>query len=135
MTTTTKPCKSTQKEDCSTKPGIEELQPDRPASQHMLIESIEYEWATPLNLPGLLVSPNDASSPTRQTRETTCDLIASEDGDIASACQLPGRLVSESGVPEASRSEHSVSPPQAAVDFCNVLNEEPVGPHTETVPC
>lgn len=135
MTTTTHPCKSAQKENGPTNPGIENLQLDRPLSRQSLIRSIDYEWSTPLNLPGLLVSPNDASLPTRQARETSCDVIDSEDGDIASASQFPGRLVSESGVPDASRSEHAVSPPQAAADSCNPLNKEPVDSHTETVPC
>lgn len=75
-----------------------------------LVASAEYEWTTPLNSPGLIVSPCDSSSLKRQAREPECDPLDSEDGDVCSPCQLPGQLVDESGVFVVSQSEHYESP-------------------------
>lgn len=67
-----------------------------PLADRALVESDQYEWTTPLNLPGLVVASHDASPRTtplvREEGQSVGDLIESEDGDIASARQLPGRL-------------------------------------------
>jgi len=68
----------------------------RSSSRHGLVASAEYEWTTPLNLPGLIVSADD--SPSRAALSgiragvSDEDLIESEDGDVSSAFQFPGRL-------------------------------------------
>jgi hypothetical protein len=61
-----------------------------------LIESDEFEWITPLNLPGLIVSPRNVkhvetqqASPMRRSLD---DVLETEDGDATSCCQLPGAL-------------------------------------------
>jgi len=65
-------------------------------ARHPRVESAEYEWTTPLNLPGLIVLPTD--SPSRAVHSGSGagvhddDLIESEDGDVSSAFQFPGRL-------------------------------------------
>jgi len=68
-----------------------------------LVENAEYEWATPLSLPGLIVSPHGMASrttlPRVRVRESDYELIESEDGDIASVSQLPGRLSDEPPCP------------------------------------
>lgn len=68
----------------------------RSRPRHTCVESVEYEWTTPLNLPGLIVLPDD--SPSRALYSGSGagvhddDLIESEDGDMSSAFQFPGRL-------------------------------------------
>lgn len=61
-----------------------------------LLESEEYEWTTPLNLPGLIVAPSNIDDrlpqPAKSDRPTIGDVIESEEGDAISACQLPGGL-------------------------------------------
>lgn len=74
-----------------------------PALRNPLIESREYEWTTPLNLPGLIVAPS-AHHPAnaQQSRPTWPHLdgiIETEDGDAANFCQLPGLLESAAKAP------------------------------------
>lgn len=65
-------------------------------ARHARVESAEYEWTTPLNLPGLIALLDD--SPSRAVLSGggvgmhNDDLIESEDGDVSSAFQLPGGL-------------------------------------------
>jgi len=64
-----------------------------------LIESDEYEWASALSMPGLLVRPTAApmSRPVEPAgmRLPVDEVIETEDGDAVSIRQLPGRLSSE----------------------------------------
>jgi hypothetical protein len=66
-----------------------------------LIESDEYEWATPLSLPGLVVAaratPAQVSLEVRHSKRTLADVIETEDGDAISATQIPGCLSGHSG--------------------------------------
>lgn len=66
-----------------------------------LIESAEYEYTSAVNMPGLLVAADqirpESSQPVRRAVSRPADeLLATEDGDAVSICQLPGRIVSES---------------------------------------
>lgn len=69
---------------------IRELPPARCG----LVESTEYEWTSPLNLPGLLIAPQRIEPrPTPHGASVAPDeVIGTEDGDATAACQLPGRL-------------------------------------------
>lgn len=69
----------------------------RPVDRRDLVESEEYEFTTPLNLPGLIVAahtatpPAPAYSPAPFNRRED-DILETEDGDTVSICQLPGRI-------------------------------------------
>ncbi len=82
-----------------------------------LVESEEYEWTTPLGLPGLLVAASEsqfAASPApRPQRNETEVVVETEDGDAMSAFQLPGRLSFVTGVP-AVVIRHSTFPNELA---------------------
>lgn len=78
----------------STERPIEQFGPE-------LIESAEYEYTSAVSMPGLLVAIDqirpEASQPVRRAVSRPADeLLATEDGDAVSICQLPGRIVSES---------------------------------------
>lgn len=65
-----------------------------------LVENDEYEFTTPLNLPGLLVSPDAITPPAPAASYSTFprrldDVLETEDGDAVSTCQLPGRLIAD----------------------------------------
>lgn len=79
-----------------------------------LIESDEYEWASALSLPGLLVRPTAA--PMSRTVEPAGmrlpmdEVMQTEDGDAVNIRQLPGRLGSE----VESSARPIIAPPDAA---------------------
>ena len=85
---------SMAEEDASTVPA--------PKQAHIrpgLIESDEYEWASALSIPGLLVRPT-AAAPSRPMepvgmRLPVDEVMETEDGDAVGICQLPGRLGTE----------------------------------------
>lgn len=65
-----------------------------------LVESDEYEWARPLSMPGLLTDAvqtrEDVTAVPPPQRHATELIVETEDGDAASAAQLPGRLACDS---------------------------------------
>lgn len=137
--TTTRFTRRTQDEARATP---ERQRPDRPAcdrSRQALVESAEYEWTTPLNLPGLIASPRDAAPrtapPALRVREAFDDLIESEDGDMTTACQLPGRLRITPDVPVKARSAHETSPLANSARSSRGLNESRGNRRTETLSC
>lgn len=69
------------------------------------VESPDYEWTSPVNLPGLIVPPNDRSGQKTTRRRTSAqvanELFCSEDGDSLHPCQLPGRLPTQNSAPIA----------------------------------
>lgn len=74
---------------------------DRRIIRPNLVESEEYEWTSPLNLPGLIVAapaenrwPVVRQSPARP--QAPGEVVETEDGDAISACQLPGGLLAGS---------------------------------------
>jgi hypothetical protein len=91
-----------------------------PAFDPTLIESAEYEWVSPLALPGLLVAPSRirVEHPTitpLATRIRHDELLESEDGDVTTACQLPGRIVADAFATASTRLG-GATPPDIAGD-------------------
>lgn len=87
---------STEVDMAIAKPPKRVMNRDALQTRPRLLESEEYEWTTPLNLPGLLVAPSniDARMPqtARSDRPAIGEVIETEEGDASSACQLPGGL-------------------------------------------
>lgn len=82
----------------------DELPPTNPA-RCALVENAEYEWTTHLNLPGLIVSPRAIEPPPEPAgpvRFAVDEMYETEDGDAASACQLPGAPGVAPGPPATS---------------------------------
>ena len=76
---------------------VERSVPQQPTvSRDHLVESEEYEWSSPLSLPGLIVAaratPPPFSTDVRPSQRILDHVIETEDGDAVSATQLPGCL-------------------------------------------
>ena len=88
-------------------PGkVDDFAPVPPAIAHdRLIENEDFEWTTPLGLPGLLVAGREtpAPAPTRawSWRPAMEDVFETEDGDAVFAVQLPGGLCAVLSAPVA----------------------------------
>jgi hypothetical protein len=96
-----RPARRTPRTDRPFEPADDAPRSESPVQGVMpnLVESDEYEWTTSACLPGLIVSPvqmppeTPAAAP--MARRTVSEIIESEDGDVVSACQLPGGLTTD----------------------------------------
>lgn len=75
--------------------------PDRPIDERGgFVESNEYEWASPMSLPGLIATSTACRDPhlpsTSPARPSTDEVFETEDGDASHWFQCPGALACES---------------------------------------